>query len=167
MDQATDCLPNIIAIHDDICIYSHTLEEHDQHLKLMQTAKEHGIVFNSSKCQIKQPQIALYGALFTAQGMQPDPAKIQALQDPPTPNSQVKLQSFLGQINYLQPFIPSLSTKTMFLCEQLAKWDQNPLMDTAFKCLKAWICQTLLIATLMYCDRFQPVKCKQTLASMG
>ena len=29
MDQATDCLPGIIAIHDDICIYGHTPEEHD------------------------------------------------------------------------------------------------------------------------------------------
>ena len=27
MDQATDCLPSIIAIHDDICIYGHTPEE--------------------------------------------------------------------------------------------------------------------------------------------
>ena len=32
MDQATDCLPSIIAIHDDTCIYGHTPEKHDQHL---------------------------------------------------------------------------------------------------------------------------------------
>ena len=51
MDQATDHLPGIIAIHDYICIYSHTPKEHDWHLlQLMQTAKEHGIVFNSTKC---------------------------------------------------------------------------------------------------------------------
>ena len=42
MDQVTDGLPNIIAIHDDICIYSLTLEEHDWHLlKLIQTAAWH------------------------------------------------------------------------------------------------------------------------------
>ena len=29
MDQATDHLPGLIAIHDDICIYGHTPEEHD------------------------------------------------------------------------------------------------------------------------------------------
>ena len=97
--------------------------------------------FNSSKCQIRQPHIAFYSAVFTAQGMQPDPAKIQALQDFPTPNSQVNLQSSLGLINYLQPFIPNLSTKTMFLHKQLAKWDWNPLMDAAF----------------MYYDRCKPV----------
>ena len=92
---------------------------------------------------------------FTAQGMQSDPTKIQDL---PTPSdSQVKHQSFLGLINYLQPFIPSLSTKTMFLHEQLAKWDWNPLTDATFQHLKAWICQTLLNATLMYYDRSKPI----------
>ena len=74
-----------------------------------------------------------------------------------TANSCVKLQSFLGLINYLQPFICSLSTKTTFLYEQLAKWDWNPLTDAAFQCLKAWICQSLLNATLMYYDRSRPV----------
>ena len=29
MDQATDNLPSIIAIHDNIYIFSHTPEEHD------------------------------------------------------------------------------------------------------------------------------------------
>ena len=29
MDQATHCLPGIITIHDDICIFGHTPEEHD------------------------------------------------------------------------------------------------------------------------------------------
>ena len=75
----------------------------------METAKEHGIVFNSVKCQIRQPQIAFYGTVFTAQGMWRDPTKIQVIQDLPTPDSQAKLRSFLGLINYLQPFIPDLS----------------------------------------------------------
>ena len=100
MDQETDHLPCIITIHDNICIFSHTPEEHDEHLlHLMETAKDYGIIFNSTKCHIMQPQIDFYGAVFTAQGMQPDAAKIQALLDLPTPNLQVKLQSFQGLIN--------------------------------------------------------------------
>ena len=122
----------------------------------MQTAKEHGIVFNSAKCCIRHPQVAFYSAVFTAQVMWLDPAKIQALQGLPTPDSQDKLQSFLGLINYLQPFIPSLSTKIMFLHEHLAKWDCNSSTDAAFQWLKAWICQTLLNATLMCYDRSKP-----------
>ena len=158
MDQATDCLLNIITIHDYICVFSCTPEEHDWHLlHLMQTAKEHGIVSNSAKCCIRQPKIAFYGAVLTAQGLRPDPSKLQAFQDLLTPNSQAKLQSFLGLIHYLQPFIPGLSTKTIFLSEQLAKWDWNSSTDAAFWCLKAWICQTLLSATLLYYDRSKSV----------
>ena len=54
-------------------------------------------------------------------------------------------------------FISSLSTKTMFLHEQLAEWDWNPSTDAVFQHLKAWICQTLLNATLAYYDRSKPV----------
>ena len=50
----------------DTCVYGHTPEEHDWHLlELMQTAAQHGIVFNSSKCQMRQPQITFYGAVST------------------------------------------------------------------------------------------------------
>ena len=83
--------------------------------------------------------------------------QIQALKDLPTPNSQVKHQSFLCLINYLQPFIPGISAKTAFLQEQLAEWDWNPSTDTAFQHLKTWICQTLLNATLIYYDWSKPV----------
>ena len=92
MDQASDHLPGIIATHNDICIYSCTPEEHDWHLlQLMDTAKEHCIFFNSARCHIRQPEIAFYGVVFTAQGIQLDTTKIQALQDLPTPTPR---QSF-------------------------------------------------------------------------
>ena len=86
IDQITDRLPGIIAIHNDICVYGKDTAEHDNNiLKLMQTAQKHGLVFNSSMCSICQPQISFYGAIFTSQDMKPDPAKVQALQDLPTP----------------------------------------------------------------------------------
>ena len=66
IDQATDCLPSIIAIHDNICIYGHTPEEYDEHLLCLETTKDHSIIFNSTKCHIRQPQVAFYGTVFTA-----------------------------------------------------------------------------------------------------
>ena len=92
MNQITDCLSSIIAIHDNTCVFCCTPYEHDWHLlHLMQTAKEHGIIFNSTKCHIRQPQIAFYGAVFIAQGMWLDPSKIQALQDLPTPTLKLSI----------------------------------------------------------------------------
>ena len=86
MDQITERLPGIIAIHDDICVFGKTQQQHDKHLlQLLKTASAKGLVFNSRKCQISKPQITFFGTIFSAKGMKPDPIKIQALQDLPTP----------------------------------------------------------------------------------
>ena len=86
MDQITSRLPGNIAIHDDIAMYGKDIVEHDQNLlQLMETAQGQGLVFNSSKCAIHQSQISFYGTIFIAQGMRPEPAKVQALQDLPAP----------------------------------------------------------------------------------
>ena len=58
MDHITDRLPGVIAIHDDICVYGKTQEQHDRHLlQLLKTAKAKGLVFNSRQCHISQKQI--------------------------------------------------------------------------------------------------------------
>ena len=114
-------------------------------------------MLNSSKCSIHQPQISFYGAIFTVQGMKPDPVKVQALQVLPAPHTPKQLQSFLGLVNYLQPFIPSLASKTTFLHEQVTNWDWNSSTDQSFHCLKSWICNTLLRTTLAYYDCTQPL----------
>ena len=86
MDQITDRLPGVIAIHNDICIYGKTQEQHNKNLlQLLKIDSKNGLVFNSRKCVISKPQITFYGTIFSAQGMKPDPIKIQALQDLPTP----------------------------------------------------------------------------------
>ena len=158
MDQITNRLPGIIAIHDDICVYGKDTTEHNYSLlKLMQTAQDHGLVFNSNKCSIHQPQILFYGTIFMVQGMKPDPVKVQALQDLPAPHTPKQLQSFLGLVNHLQPFIPSLASKTTFLCEQETNWDWNPSTNQSFHCLKSHICNTLLRTTLAYYDCTQPL----------
>ena len=139
MDQITNRFHGIIAIHDDICVYGKDTTEHDKNLlKLMQTAQDHGLVFNSNKGSICQPQISFYGAIFTVQGMKPDPAKVQALQDLPAPHNPKQLQSLLGLINHLQSFLPSLASKNTFLREQVTNWDWNPSTDQSFHHLKSW-----------------------------
>ena len=99
--------------------------------------------------------------------MKPDPIKIQALQDLPTPQNQKQLQSFLGLVNYLQPFLPDIAAKTTFLREQVSKWDWTPSTDSAFQQLKQWICSTLLKTTLAYYDRTQPLTIQTDASEYG
>ena len=157
-DQITDRVPGIIAIHNDICVYDKDIAEHGHNLlQLMKTAQGQGLVFNRRMYAICQSQISFYGAIFTVQGMRLDPAKVQALQDLPAPRNPKQLQSFLGLINYLQPFLPSLASKTTFLRQQVTNWDWNPSTDQAFNYLKSWVCNMLLKTTLAYYDCTQPL----------
>ena len=168
MDQITERLPGIIAIHDDICVFGKIQQQHDKHLlQLLKTASAKGLVFSSRKCQISKPQITFFGTIFSAKGMKPDPIKIQALQDLPTPQTQKQLQSFLGLVNYLQPFIPDIAARTTFLREQVSKWDWTPSTDSAFQQLKQWICKTLLKTTLAYYNRSQPLSIQTDASEYG
>ena len=50
MDNITERLKGIISIHDNICVFGKTQQEHDENLlQLMQIAQKHGLVFNSNK----------------------------------------------------------------------------------------------------------------------
>ena len=94
MDQITNRLPGIIAIHDDVCIWQNKRGTQHKPSIAHENSFKNGLVFNSHKCSISQLQITFYGAIFTSKGMKPDQTKIQALQDHPTPENHKQLQSF-------------------------------------------------------------------------
>ena len=145
MDQITDRLPGVKAIHDDIYIYGKTQEQHDKHpLQLLKMASKNGLVFNSRTVSHQQTTNHLSWNNFLSTGMKPDPIKIQTLQGVPTPQNQKLLQSFLGLVNYLQPFFPDVAAKTTFFREQVSQWDWTPSTDSTLQQLKQWICITLL-----------------------
>ena len=83
MDQGTDHLSGIIAIHDDICMIVHTPEEHDEHLlSLIESAKTHGIVFNSAKVSHQAASDCLLWCSFHWPGHVTRPLQNQSLTRP-------------------------------------------------------------------------------------
>ena len=51
----------------------------------------------------------VFGAEYSAQGMHPDPKKVQGITEMTAPTDKQQLQSFLGMVNYMGTFIPNLS----------------------------------------------------------
>ncbi len=117
----------------------------------MLVARQHGLIFNLDKCRIKQPR-TFFGMLFNAEGVHPDPKKIEAIKAIQEPQDAQELQTFLGIATYMAPFIPNLSAMSEPLRNLLKKdtdfqWSSSH--STAFESIKQAICQEV---SLTYFD---------------
>ena len=110
MDQILDRCEGVIGIADDIIIHGKDDAEHDRRLhKFMKVAREHGLVLNK-RCEVKSNSVKFFGCVYDKHGAHPDPSKASAIEEMPAPQNKGELQSFLGMVTYLSPFIPQLSS---------------------------------------------------------
>ena len=146
--------------------------DHDANIiNLFNVAQKEGLVFNSKKCSIKQESVTFFGGVFSAEGYSPDPEKIQGISEMTPPQMKQELQSFLGAINYLQTFVPHLSSNTEPLRALLKKencftWDENT--NTCFQKIKSQL-QKALLRPLRFYDQTKPVtlQCDASLKGLG
>jgi hypothetical protein len=99
--------------------------------------------------------------------MQPDPKKCDNIHGRPEPNSASELQSFLGLIQYLSPFIPNMSSKTKVLRNLLKKdvpWEWTAEHTRVFEDLKQTISSDL---SLRYFDPNKPATIEVDLSMNG
>ena len=97
IDQFLEKCPRCIRITDDITVHGCTEVEHDAHLQnLMWVACKYGVVFNPQKMHVRAPAINFFGCLYDANGVHPDPEKIDAIQALPAPKNVTELQEFLS-----------------------------------------------------------------------
>ena len=64
MDQILDCCERVIGIADYIIIHGKDDAEHYSRIhKFMKVAKEHGLVLNKKKCQVKSNSVNFFGCV--------------------------------------------------------------------------------------------------------
>ena len=140
IDQTFEGCEGTIGIADDIVIFRKSEQEHDRHLHDMLTrCRSTGLKLNTDKCKIKQRKIKFYGVICGEDGVQPDPSKVSALKNLAPPTTTQELQTFLGLVTYMGPFISSLSTLTAPLRELVkgnSVFDWNPAHQQAFDAIK-------------------------------
>ena len=68
--------------------------------------------FNPDKCAFKRDSISFYGVTLSAEGVKPDPRKIDVIKNLPEPRTEALLQSFLGTVTYLSRFSPNIAKMT-------------------------------------------------------
>jgi len=90
----------------------------------------------------KQKEVTYIGHKLTADGIKPDPAKVNAIGKMPTPEDVKSLQSYLGMANYLSKFLPKLAEIAEPLRELEHKgvaWSWNKRHESAYQTIKRMI----------------------------
>jgi len=138
---------------DDIIIFSETEEEHLQHLRTFyERMKEFNFRINPKKLQPLQKKIKILGHIVQNGRYEPDPEKIEGIQDCPIPETRKQLRSFLGSVSYYRQFVAGLAkvaeplyamTSTKITTEKVVEW--TPMALQAFAKLK-----TMMIGLVLH-----------------
>ncbi|XP_071740034.1 uncharacterized mitochondrial protein AtMg00860-like [Rutidosis leptorrhynchoides] len=128
-----------LVFFDDILVYSATMEDHLEHLRLvLQTMRSHTLFAKKSKCVFATPKVEYLCHVITAEGVATDPSKILAMQQWPKPKTLKQLMGFLGLTVYYRRFIKGYAQISQPLTKLLKKkgfvWTEEA--TTAFETLK-------------------------------
>ena len=73
-------------IADDVKIHGDSESTHDLHLlEVLNQCRKIGLKLNADKCIFKATSIPFFGHVISREGVQPDPAKLDAIRNMPTP----------------------------------------------------------------------------------
>ena len=117
-------LPEVHCIHDDIIIATKSKKEHDRILQeVMRILEASGLTLNGEKCLFAKSEIPFWGLIVSADGIRPNPDKVEALKQATIPQNKAEVQSFLCMLQSNASrgkttnadFIPKLALHTKHL----------------------------------------------------
>ena len=72
----------VIVFIDDILVYSHSREEHQEHLQVvLETLRAHKLFAKFSKCEFWLSSVSFLGHVISDEGISVDPKKIEVVHD--------------------------------------------------------------------------------------
>ena len=107
-----DLLYNIcICYLDDINVYAATPEQLINHLdRVFTRLRQRGLKAKPSKCVFFKSPIEFLGYLVSADGIEPQPDKIEKIESWPVPHCLTELRAFVGLASYYRRFIKHFAT---------------------------------------------------------
>ena len=135
---------------DDILVSGKDKEEHDSRLHaVLKKLEAEGVTLNKEKCQFACTRIVFLGHVIDANGISPDPNKMEAIQKMKSPTNIRELRRLMGMINQLNKFSPHIAHLSQPLRELLKgnnMWLWTDEHEDAMQKLKDEICSQRVLA---------------------
>jgi RNase H-like domain found in reverse transcriptase/Reverse transcriptase (RNA-dependent DNA polymerase)/Integrase zinc binding domain/Retroviral aspartyl protease len=161
-------IPNVYIVFDDIIIAAADDDEHDTALReLLERARKYNVRFNRSKIQLKVSTVRYLGHIVSADGIRPDPSKVRAIVDMPTPSDRKALLRFLGMVTFVSRWLPGLADMRRPLTELLkddVEWNWTSTHQRAVDDIKKAVSST---PVLRYFDPTIPAVIQTDASSTG
>ena len=125
------------------------------------------MVPNPDKCRIQQTSVKFLGHVITADGVAPDPAKLEAIAKLPVPTNVAELRRALGLFTFISKFLPDMASVSAPLRKLLktdTAWQWDATQQSAFDRLKTLAQQPPCLALF---DSSKPIRVSADASSYG
>jgi len=99
-----------LAYLDDLIVFSQTFDEHLERLQMVfDRLREANLKLKPNKCSLFQERVKFLGSIISADGIEPDPEKVQAVAKWPRPQNLTEVRSFVALASYYRRHIQSFA----------------------------------------------------------
>ena len=103
-------LAELIIFLDDVLVHAKTLDELEERtISVLRRLREFGLKLDPDKCIFCVKEVCHLGFLISADGIRPDPSKLEALTSWPIPKTVKDVKSFIGFAGYYRRWVPHFS----------------------------------------------------------
>lgn len=135
---------------DDIIIWADSFEEHIRRLsQVLQRLREADLKLKPSKCRLFQRKVGFLGHVISADGIEPDPAKISSVVEWPVPRNVSDVRAFIGLASYYRRHVKGFADIARPLHELTRKrqpFQWTDRQQKAFNCLKSCLVSAPILA---------------------
>ena len=156
---------------DDVLVYSKTERAHFDHLHwVFSRLQGADLRVNWSKCEWLLPEVEYLGYILGNGLLKPDPKKVAAMVEWPTPTSVKEIRSFLGTVGYYRKFVyrySFLASPLFELTKEKNPWIWQIREQQAFDKLKAAMVSAPVLLLPDFSKPFQLITDASTIAVAG
>ena len=150
MNNILEGLEGVECEIDNLLVHGESQDQHDTRLHaVLKRLEESKLTLNTSKCLFSVTTVKALGQVISAEGVFPDPEKVKAIINIPTPKNVAEVRSFMGMVNQFNKLTSHMASKSKPLCDLLCKdsaWYWGDKQNKAFRDLKKCLISVPILA---------------------